>query len=56
MTTYIHELKDWPGLYWDAERLAMPLAALRHKQGRLVGRMEALGFPLLRHAHSPEAA
>ena len=28
----------------------MPLAAARHKQGRLVGRMEALGFPLRNEA------
>ena len=26
--------------------LAKPLAAVRHQQGRLIGRMEALGFPL----------
>lgn len=43
---YIHERKDWPNLTWNAERLAAPLANVRHRQGRLVGRMEALGFPL----------
>ena len=42
----IHELKDWPAFRWDEAALAGPLAALRHRQGRLVGRMEALGFPL----------
>lgn len=26
--------------------MAAPLAAVRHRQGRLIGRMEALGFPL----------
>src|SRR3546814_15698204 len=44
--TYIHELADWPGLRWSDEQLAQPLAAVRHRQGRLIGHMEALGFPL----------
>lgn len=46
MPTYIHELADWPRFRWDHERLAAPLAAVRHHQGRLVGRMEGLGFQL----------
>ena len=44
MTTYIHELSDWPQFHWDHGRLVSPLAATRHLQGRLVGQMEALGF------------
>jgi len=44
MTTYIHELTDWPKLRWNEARLAAPLAAARHLQGRIVGQMEALGF------------
>lgn len=47
---YIHELKGWPRLIWDRGRLAEPLAAVRHRQGRLIGRMEALGFPLRQEA------
>jgi Fic family protein len=43
---YIHELPDWPAFRWDHKVLAEPLAAVRHRQGRLVGRMEGLGFPL----------
>jgi len=43
---YIHELKAWPNFRWNRDRLADALAAVRHRQGRLVGRMEALGFPL----------
>jgi len=31
-------------------RLAHPLAAVRHRQGRLLGHMEALGFPLQQEA------
>jgi Fic family protein len=41
---YIHELKDWPGFHWNAEQLAESLASVRHRQGRLTGHMEALGF------------
>src|ERR1039458_8989210 len=47
---YIHELEDWPRFTWDRERLAEPLAAVRHRQGRLVGHMEALGFTLRQEA------
>ncbi|MBI1262756.1 MAG: DUF4172 domain-containing protein [Rhizobiales bacterium] len=46
MATYIHELKAWPAFRWDQDRLADKLAAARHRQGRLIGRMEALGFTL----------
>jgi Fic family protein len=44
MTTYIHELPGWPQFHWADGRLATPLAAARHLQGRLIGQMEALGF------------
>ncbi|HUN86783.1 MAG TPA: Fic family protein [Terracidiphilus sp.] len=47
---YIHELKDWPQFHWKQDRLAEPLASVRHQQGRLVGHMEALGFDLRQEA------
>lgn len=47
---YIHELQDWPRFHWNRERLAEPLADTRHRQGRLIGRMEALGFKLRQEA------
>jgi Fic family protein len=47
---YIHELKAWPNFDWDHKRLAEPLAAVRHEQGRLLGRMENLGFRLQQEA------
>jgi len=47
---YIHELMDWPRFQWNRESLAEPLAAVRHRQGRLIGRMEALGFNLRQEA------
>ncbi len=43
---YIHEVDDWPNLTWDGDALAAPLASVRHKQGRLLGKMESLGFEL----------
>jgi len=46
LSTYIHEHKDWPNFRWSQERLADQLAAVRHRQGRLIGHMEALGFHL----------
>jgi len=47
---YIHELKDWPEVRWDTERLAEPLASVRYRQGRLIGHMESLGFDLRQEA------
>jgi len=43
---YIHENMGWPHFTWDNESLAAPLASVRHKQGRLLGKMESLGFDL----------
>src|ERR1017187_2748887 len=46
MSKYIHNLPDWPKFRWDQRDIAKQLAAVRHRQGRLIGRMQALGFPL----------
>jgi Fic family protein len=50
MPRYIHELRDWPHFRWDDKTLAGKLAATRHHQGRLIGRMEGLGFQLREEA------
>src|SRR5271157_4910122 len=47
---YIHELQDWPRFYWNREHVAELLAPVRHRQGRLIGHMEALGFNLQQEA------
>jgi Fic family protein len=47
---YIHERKDWPEFHWNQAALAKRLAEVRHAQGRLLGRMEALGFSLREEA------
>ena len=43
---YIHLRKDWPSFRWNESEAAPLLAATRHAQGRLLGRMEGLGFRL----------
>src|SRR6201747_1335690 len=50
MTEYIHELPNWPKFEWDHRGLAPQLETVRHRQGRLIGRMQALGFPLREEA------
>jgi Fic family protein len=42
----IHERQGWPELTWDAKALAGSLAAVRHMQGKHLGKMEAMGFDL----------
>jgi Fic family protein len=44
MPNYIHELPAWPRFHWNSDGLAKQLAAVRLRQGRLIGRMQALGF------------
>ncbi|MCA6438431.1 MAG: Fic family protein [Chitinophagaceae bacterium] len=43
---YIHELHDWPKFIWNSEKLTSLLAEIRHKQGKMLGKMEALGFSI----------
>ncbi|MFN7598516.1 MAG: DUF4172 domain-containing protein, partial [Cereibacter sp.] len=50
ITVYIWEQPDWPKLTWQDGSITAPLAAVRHDQGRLIGRMEALGFKLQEEA------
>src|SRR5262245_19911508 len=45
-SVFIHERHGWPDFTWEAEALAAALASVRYRQGRLLGRMEALGFDL----------
>jgi len=51
MTTYIHERTDWPHFTWSQKSLVKQLGAVRNKQGRLTGQMEALGFTLKAEAN-----
>ncbi|MDR3557111.1 MAG: Fic family protein, partial [Syntrophobacteraceae bacterium] len=47
---YIHELADWPHFRWDEKHLVGQLASVRHRQGRMLGRLESLGIKLREEA------
>jgi len=47
---YIHERENWYNFVWDNEKILPILASVRHLQGRLLGRMERLGFDLIERA------
>lgn len=47
---YIHQRKGWPDFFWDEARVSGMLADARHLQGRLLERMETLGFQLREEA------
>jgi Fic family protein len=50
MSSYIYNQPDWPKLHWNRELLGERLAGVRYEQGRLLGRMEGLGFNLRQEA------
>lgn len=41
---FIYDQAGWPDFTWQEEPIAAPLAHIRDCQGRLIGRMESLGF------------
>lgn len=47
---YIHRRGEWPDFWWDDASVLPVLAAVRHRQGRLLGRLESLGFGLQQEA------
>jgi Fic family protein len=48
---YLWQQPEWPTLTWDNQSLSTLLARVSRKQGRLLGKMEALGFELRDEAH-----
>lgn len=46
MSVYIYQLPGWPSFQWDSVKLNQPLTDVRHHQGKLLGKMERLGFGL----------
>lgn len=50
MINWIHTHQKWPNFTWNADILASRLAEIRYRQGRLLGRMENLGFTLKNEA------
>ena len=47
---YVYEQPGWPHFRWDSAKTAEQLASVRYAQGRLTGRMRALGFELQQEA------
>ncbi|OYT12092.1 MAG: cell filamentation protein Fic [Bacteroidetes bacterium 4572_114] len=46
MSCYIHQKINWPNFIWKITELVNLLSEARNLQGRLIGRMESLGFDL----------
>ena len=46
MSSYIHQSGKWPDFRWNPAKFTLLLADVRHRQGRLLGYMEGLGFNL----------
>lgn len=47
---YIYQHKNWPTFIWDSNRISQVLANTRLKQGKLLGKIETLGFQLKQEA------
>ncbi len=50
MKVYIHEQDNWPNFIWDNNQVLLKLGETRNLQGKLLGRMETLGFELQNEA------
>jgi Fic family protein len=48
---YLWKHQHWPNFTWDETLLSSLLVKVSRQQGRLLGRMEALGFELRQEAH-----
>lgn len=46
MALYIHQLKNWPHFEWDEQRFVSLLSEVRNLQGKLIGKVELMGFQL----------
>ncbi len=50
MKVYIYQKEGWPNFKWDNDLLLPLLGEVRNLQGKLVGKMESLGFELQNEA------
>jgi Fic family protein len=48
---YIYNNQNWPIFEWDSEKLLPLLSYVRNRQGKLIGKMGALGFELRNEAN-----
>jgi Fic family protein len=44
MRAYLHQLPEWPNFTWQQDAITTLLGEVRNLQGRILGRMESLGF------------
>jgi len=50
MNIYIYEKENWTDFTWDNKKVMIKLGETRNQQGRLLGKMESLGFDLQNEA------
>jgi len=50
MKAFIHQNDNWPNLSWKNDEIINLLSETRNLQGRLIGKMESLGFDLRNEA------
>lgn len=50
MNAFIYQQPDWPNFRWESAAIIDILGEARNLQGRLMGKMESLGFELRREA------
>lgn len=43
---YLHERENWTDFFWDDSAIITELSDVRNRQGRLLGRLELMGFDL----------
>lgn len=43
---FVYQHKNWPNFTWNTEEVVVPLGKVRNLEGRLSGKMEAIGFQL----------
>ena len=48
---YLYNDQDWPIFKWNSEKLLPLISYVRNRQGRLIGKMGALGFELRNEAN-----
>jgi Fic family protein len=50
MPAFIYQENDWPHFTWKNDEIVNLLSEARNLQGRLIGKMESLGFDLRKEA------
>jgi Fic family protein len=50
MSAFIHQHNNWPNFTWQNDKIINLLSEARNLQGRLIGKMESLGFDLRNEA------